>query len=122
MNTIEAGNGQIHWKKVIRLRDKFDLKPFVPRIISFTVAIIGLIILINSVDIGIDLANQHLRNRGGSMNADDFRILQTNHINTYRWVGGILLFVGGLHCLRRLDSREWKVLEKLGNKSGDSVE
>lgn len=71
------------------------------RICSIAVAVIGLIILIKSVNIGDDFAFRYLKEMGGSMNADDLRLIKNNYIETYRWLGGILLLVGGFGSFRK---------------------
>ena len=84
---------------------EFSIKPFIPRIISLIVALIGLFILINSTDTGLKYAQDILSARDG-MNTGEYRLLQAEYIETLRWLGSIILGIGLFQCLRKFDSGE----------------
>jgi hypothetical protein len=71
------------------------------RIVSLILFIIGLWVLIQSTEIGSGSAGKFLSKNGGSMDTASFLIIKESYINTYRYLGTILLLVGGLSVLRK---------------------
>ena len=71
------------------------------RIASLILFIIGLFVLIQSTEIGNDTAGKFLSKNGGSMDTANFLIIKEGFINTYRYLGAILLLIGGLSVLRK---------------------
>ncbi|ETT84477.1 hypothetical protein MKZ08_07870 [Viridibacillus sp. FSL R5-0477] len=62
---------------------------------TIVLTVIGFSKLINSVDNGTDSANKYLRiSMGGSMDADDFRIITEGYILSNIILGGIMFLVG----------------------------
>jgi hypothetical protein len=72
---------------------KINSKHMFVAILSLIFAIIGFVLLIRSSVIGFQAAERFLANRGG-MDTNQFNILITNYIETYRWLGAILLTIG----------------------------
>lgn len=65
--------------------------------VLFTVILIciGSILLLNSVDMGVNSANDYLNTAmGGWMDTESFLIIQKGYIFSYLLVGGIFLLVG----------------------------
>ncbi|MTI66203.1 MAG: hypothetical protein FH753_06320 [Firmicutes bacterium] len=75
-------------------------KDIILRLISGIVSIIGLIILIKSVNIGKSLANDYLL-KFGSMDTERYLIMIKEYTTTFRWLGAILLIVGSFSTLRK---------------------
>jgi hypothetical protein len=71
------------------------------RIASLILFIIGLFVLIQGTEIGNGSADRFLSNNGGSMDTASFLVIKEGFINTYRYLGAILLLVGGLSVLRK---------------------
>lgn len=63
-------------------------------IFTSILALIGLIILIFSVDNGLNSAGRYLRSVGGSMDSDSFRLVEDRYILSNMIIGGTMLFVG----------------------------
>jgi hypothetical protein len=70
------------------------------RIASLIIAIIGLIVLIQSTTIGDGAASKLLSKTGG-MDTASFIEIKKGYISTYRNLGSILLLIGGLSALRK---------------------
>lgn len=77
------------------------MKTVIIRIVSLIFFIIGLFVLIQSTEIGNDSAGKFLSKNGGSMDAANFLVIKEGFIDTYRYLGAILLLVGGLSILRK---------------------
>jgi hypothetical protein len=71
------------------------------RIASLILFIIGLWVLIQSTEIGSGSADKFLSNNGGSMDTANFLAIKEGFINAYRYLGAILLLVGGFSLLRK---------------------
>ena len=63
-------------------------------IISTAVALVGLWVLVQSPTMGMDAANGYLRAQGGSMDTAGFIAVAASYMESYRWLGAILLAVG----------------------------
>lgn len=64
------------------------------KVMSITIAIVGLWILLKSTLWGIDSANDYLRSVGGSMDTSQFGCIQESFMASYRLLGSVLLGVG----------------------------
>jgi hypothetical protein len=71
------------------------------RIVSLIIFIIVLCVLIQSTEIGNGSAGRFLSDNGGSMDTASFLVIKEGFINTYRYLGAILLLIGGLSVLRK---------------------
>jgi len=58
--------------------------------------VVGLIILMNSTNLGENEISNIMRHNGGSMDTDKYLIYLEQSIIEYRFVGAILSIVGGL--------------------------
>ena len=72
-------------------------------ILALVVLAGGLVLIINSVGWGSQAANNYLLSQGGGMDAAQFMIVLQESIQTYRWVGVVLSFLGGFGFLRSLE-------------------
>ncbi len=68
-------------------------------IISTAVALVGLWILVQSTTMGMGAANGYLRSQGGSMDTATFLAVAVSYMESYRWLGAILLAVGAFRAL-----------------------
>ena len=64
----------------------------------------GLVLIINSVGLGSQAANNYLLSQGGGMDSGQFMIVLQESIQKYRWVGVVLSFLGGYSFLRSMES------------------
>jgi len=66
--------------------------------------IVGFLFLLNSVDWGSESARNYLMTvMGGKANSNEYQFIFENYINTYKWIGSILLFIGGVFFLRNIE-------------------
>ncbi|HSK66006.1 MAG TPA: hypothetical protein VK888_03690 [Anaerolineales bacterium] len=72
-------------------------------ILALVVLAGGLVLIINSVGWGSQAANNHLLSQGGGMDSGQFMIVLQESIQTYRWVGVVLSFLGGYSFLRPME-------------------
>lgn len=61
---------------------------------AIAMAIIGIYYLLNGVEIGNSLANRFQNNLGISIDATEFRLIKEKYIQTYQWLGAILMTIG----------------------------
>lgn len=73
-------------------------------ILALVVLAGGLVLMINSVGLGSQAANNYLLSQGGGMDGGQFAIVLQESIQTYRWVGVVLSFLGGSGLLRSLEN------------------
>ncbi|HEX5838012.1 MAG TPA: hypothetical protein VFY26_09275 [Anaerolineales bacterium] len=71
-------------------------------ILALVVLAGGLVLMINSVGLGSQAANNYLLSQGGGMDSGQFMIVMQESIQTYRWVGVVLSLLGGFGFLRSL--------------------
>lgn len=64
----------------------------------------GLLLIINSVGLGSQAANNYLLSQGGGMDSGQFMIIMQESIQTYRWVGVVMSFLGGFGFLRSIEN------------------
>ncbi len=69
-------------------------------IISTAVALVGLWVLTQSTTMGMGAANGYLHAQGGSMDTATFLAVAGSYMESYRWLGAILLAVGAYRALR----------------------
>jgi hypothetical protein len=74
-------------------------------IISLVLFVVGLFVILGSVGWGHEAANAYLRAQGGSMDAAQFAIILQEHINIYRWIGGIMSIISGLAFVKAIELR-----------------
>lgn len=72
-------------------------------ILALVVLAGGLVLIINSVGLGSQAANNYLLSQGGGMDSGQFMIVLQEWIQTYRWVGVVLSFLGGYSFLRSME-------------------
>lgn len=73
-------------------------------ILALVVLAGGLVLMINSIGLGSQAANNYLLSQGGGMDGGQFAIVLQESIQTYRWVGVVLSFLGGSGLLRTLEN------------------
>lgn len=73
-------------------------------ILALVVLAGGLLLMINSVGWGSQAANNYLLSQGGGMDSGRFMIVLQESIQTYRWVGVVLSFLGGFGFLRSTEN------------------
>ncbi|MCJ8015299.1 hypothetical protein MUG84_26900 [Paenibacillus sp. KQZ6P-2] len=67
-------------------------------------SIIGLIVLLNSVDWGKESVNHYLQMKmGGSMDTSEYQIMMKYYISSYKLIGSILLILSGYFFLRNIE-------------------
>ncbi len=68
---------------------------------TLSLTLLGLLLLMNSVNYGSVTANKYLREKmGGSMNSEEFLIIKEGYLYSYITLGGVMFFVGLLFfCL-----------------------
>lgn len=64
------------------------------KVMSITIAMVGLWILLKSTLWGIDSANDYLRSVGGGMETSQFGSIQESFMASYRLLGSVLLGAG----------------------------
>ncbi|WP_297424014.1 hypothetical protein [Clostridium sp.] len=62
--------------------------------------LIGIYILMNSVDLGGKEASRIIQNNGGSMDTNTYLIYLEQSITQYRFMGSILSILGGLGVIK----------------------
>lgn len=76
---------------------------------SIVIAIIGIVILFNSLELGRGVMSEMMAQNGGSMNMDTYHIYLQAAISNYRIAGTIVTALGGAGCLLCLN----KILQQL---------
>ncbi len=71
------------------------------RIVAILVALVGLLLVLQSTLLGLNAANSFLRSQGGSMDAANFRSVMDGAIASYPLLGAVLLGVGLFHALQQ---------------------
>jgi hypothetical protein len=72
-------------------------------ILALVVLAGGLLLMINSVGWGSQSANNYLLSHGGGMDSGQFMIVMQESIQTYRWVGVVLSFLGSYSFLQSME-------------------
>jgi hypothetical protein len=62
---------------------------------------IGTYILLKSTSLGLDAANEYVRDSGGSINANEYLSIVESYTNSYRLMGAIIFGVSLFSLLRR---------------------
>ena len=70
---------------------------------SISLAIIGIVILFNSIELGRGVMVEMMAQNGGSMNTDTYHIYLQAAISNFRILGTILTILGGAGCLLYLN-------------------
>lgn len=65
-------------------------------VVGLGVFVIGIVILLNAANIGIDSANVAVQNAGGSMDGDRYSYIMTSTTTAYMICGAIVSAIGGL--------------------------
>lgn len=84
--------------------------PFVLRIISLLLGLLGLLLIWRSAQLGMGQAESFLRNQGNSIESLQFSLMQQSSTATYRTLGAVLAGVGLFHALRPLNRLEMERL------------
>lgn len=71
-------------------------------IIFIVVFIIGIIVLMNSINLGDNEVMSIMNANGGSMDTDTYLIYLEQSITKYRFIGSIVSILGGLGILKSL--------------------
>jgi len=64
------------------------------KLISLGVAVIGLILLLNSPRLASNAANSWTRSMGGIVGTDEYLHILKGYIDSYKLIGAIFLFTG----------------------------
>ncbi len=70
------------------------------RAASIIVALVGLLLVLQSTTMGMDAAGEVLRAHGGSMDLTSFQTVTGSYMASYRMLGGILLGIGVFRALQ----------------------
>lgn len=61
--------------------------------------IMGLLVLFNATNIGVNIANKAIQAYGGSMDTEEFYFIMKSHTLSYQIGGAIIALVGGLSSI-----------------------
>ncbi len=73
-------------------------------IIFGAIFVVGIIILMNSINLGDNGASNIMKANGGSMDTNTYLIYLEQSITKYRFIGSILSILGGLGVLKNTGS------------------
>jgi len=79
----------------------FLKNPNIMKAISLIVAVLGLVLILNSPEWGSKAALSWLSSIGGTTNTEEFLHMKTGYTNAYLTVGGIFLFAGLFSLLNK---------------------
>lgn len=82
--------------------------PRTMKIITLIIAVIGLLILLNSPKIASKAVSSWVRSIGGHVDSDRYSVMLKGYINVYITVGGIFLFTGLFSFLAKNDNGDEK--------------
>lgn len=66
--------------------------------------VVGIIILMKSINLGNDEVSNIMNAQGGSMDTNTYLIYLEQSITKYRFIGSILSILGGLGILKNIDN------------------
>lgn len=64
-------------------------------VVGVLLFVVGIIVLFNGTNIGIDIANKALHANGGSMDTEMYHFIMKSSALSYQIGGGIFAFIGG---------------------------
>lgn len=65
-------------------------------VIGTIFCVVGIVVLLNAVNFGMDAANTAIQNNGGSMDTERFYYIMQSTANAYLVGGAIVSVIGGL--------------------------
>ncbi|MFC0296651.1 hypothetical protein [Geobacillus jurassicus] len=75
------------------------------KFISLIVAVIGLLLILNSPRLGVSSVSSWVRSVGGSVDSQEYLQMLKGYINAYKTVGAIFLFTGLFSILNKNDNK-----------------
>jgi hypothetical protein len=72
-------------------------------IVALVIFVVGLFLVLNSVNLGNAAANAYLQSQGGGMDTAQFLIVLQEHIQTYKWIGAILSVISGFGFVKAME-------------------